>query len=493
MNGLEATSTDEHVYRFRSIENLIGERQELDKQQIYFASQDQLNDPLEGHINIYWQGDPILWRNLFENYLNCVLLAYNLWCLFNKQGGTLGWEHIAARDPHAVGILPEHHELEAAFFNDKHVDALVGRIIDSRRKIGRNELTAHLRTVHYFVVSTIHEIYRRRLPAAENFDEKRFISLRARETDRIKAASEVFDIVEATLADDTEKREAHYIDILSGYEEADLFNYYTDAIDLTDTNRAFIFNDFCQAYVRRLGTLMYPPWYAACFMEDCSAASMWAYYGQSHTGVCLRFKTERDANGTYMNLDTISSYNAEGKSRSMRPHHFQPVDYKAEHITLNFFESLGAAPIPVLNAQWFTNGNREISPFLLRTEEAREVWRKTYWERFGFITKTKTESWRAERERRLVYYSMIDDLGPGDRTLKYDFSSLEGIIFGVRTSTVEKIKIMRIIEKKCCESARSDFKFYQANFSSNQNEMVLSEIVSWPRATLLRGQANAGI
>jgi hypothetical protein len=35
-------------YRFRSVDALLGERAELDSQEIYFASPAELNDPMEG-------------------------------------------------------------------------------------------------------------------------------------------------------------------------------------------------------------------------------------------------------------------------------------------------------------------------------------------------------------------------------------------------------------------------------------------------------------
>ncbi|MFM0718244.1 DUF2971 domain-containing protein [Paraburkholderia strydomiana] len=480
----ERTALNSHFYRFRSIENLLGKRQELEKQQIYFASQEQLNDPLEGHINLFWQGDAIVWRNLFKNYLYCVLFTFNLWSAFSKSDKTIGWEHIPARDPLVAGKFPEHHELEAIFFNDPNVSTLVERISSSGRRIGRNELTAHLRAVHYFVVAAIHEMYRKTHTSSRDEASTQALNLDG-EINRIKSAIEIFDFAERTLLDDAEALEKHYINIVSGYEEVDLLNYYTKAINISDRNRIFIFNDFCQAYVRRLATLMYPPWYAACFMEDCSAASMWAYYGESHAGVCLKFKAEADVNGLYVNLNTITSYHNNGSSRSYRPHYFKPVSYQPIHATLNFFETLGAVPHPILNSQWYTNGKGEISPLLLRTEAERETWRKVYWDRFDTINKTKTETWKSEREHRLVYYSMIADLGFEDRTLKYDFSALEGIVFGVRTPTAKKIKIAKVIEQKCRENSRRDFKFYQASFSNNQNEMTFSEIRTLPRAFTL--------
>lgn len=62
----------EYLYRFRSAKSLL-ERKELENQEIYFPSLDQLNDPFEGFKNIFWSGDKIVLKNLLKNYLLCLL------------------------------------------------------------------------------------------------------------------------------------------------------------------------------------------------------------------------------------------------------------------------------------------------------------------------------------------------------------------------------------------------------------------------------------
>jgi hypothetical protein len=468
-----------YLYRFRTVENLLGKRQELQKQQIYFASPDQLNDPLEGHINLYWKGDAIIWKNFFRNYLACTLYAFALWAVHKREHG-ITWQDIPVQNPYLVTRSATHDELETKFFGNPTISTLLERIANTKRRIGRNEITAHLRCVHYFVVFTIFEIMRREheqtYPGQFN-DPTPGIEA---ELMRLRSAIEVFDIYEKTLAHSPGSIETEYANVLSKYQEVDLLNYYTEQIDFSDANRAFIFNDFCFAYVRRLGALMYPPWYAACFMESCEAPSMWAYYGDSHAGICLKFRTETDADGRFIKLNTITSYDMNGNRRTMRSHYFKPVVYRSDHATLNFFETLGAAPIPVLNSQWYTNENKEISSLLLRTEEERERWRNEYWKQFLISATTKTETWKPEQEQRLVYHSMIADLTPEDRTLNYDFSSLEAIIFGVKVTAADKLKVMRVIAEKCRDHSRNEFKFFQAQFTTNQNEITLSEMRALP-------------
>ena len=56
------------VYRFRSVDALIGSYKELYRQTIYLAKPEQLNDPAEDNVNVVWDGDEILWPNLVTYY-----------------------------------------------------------------------------------------------------------------------------------------------------------------------------------------------------------------------------------------------------------------------------------------------------------------------------------------------------------------------------------------------------------------------------------------
>ena len=62
-----------HLYRYRSVKQLLGEFQELEKQEIYFCPPRDLNDPMEGFMDLYWSGDEIVWRNLLKHYILCLL------------------------------------------------------------------------------------------------------------------------------------------------------------------------------------------------------------------------------------------------------------------------------------------------------------------------------------------------------------------------------------------------------------------------------------
>lgn len=61
------------LYRYRTIKTAL---LELENGTFYFAEPKELNDPIEGYVKIFWQGDKVAWQGLLKNFV-CSLL-YNL-------------------------------------------------------------------------------------------------------------------------------------------------------------------------------------------------------------------------------------------------------------------------------------------------------------------------------------------------------------------------------------------------------------------------------
>ncbi len=73
-------------YRFRSINNLLSEKyNELENQSIYFASTNQLNDPMEGFKDLVFNGDSITYKNLFKHYLMCLKRISSLYIIAGEE------------------------------------------------------------------------------------------------------------------------------------------------------------------------------------------------------------------------------------------------------------------------------------------------------------------------------------------------------------------------------------------------------------------------
>lgn len=461
------TSNAGYVYRFRNVTNLL-DRKELENSEIYFAAPEQLNDPLEGHINLYWQGDEVIWRNLFRHYLNCVLYALGLFADAEQRRETAEWKFLHVRDPLVNGIYPEHIELRERIFGHEVVGSYIERIARTPRRIGPYELHTHLEAIHPFVIYACYMWYGERADAETQAKVADFSRVVQRAVDRTRSSMQIMDQLDAACDNDFEKREEQYKLLMLAAEETSVLNYYQNTLDVENKNRAFIHNDFCRAYILNLRTLMYPRWFAACFMESCSGEAMWGYYGDSHAGVCLKYKTSLDSAGKAslrMNIPCgVSGVSSDDIIFSFVNLQFLPVTYEAAHLEQNFFDTLHAVTIPVLNHQWLYDGEGRRSKCGRQSTVDESDWRTAYWQDARYSTSTKTRAWRDEGESRLVYQSdgFNLDINTSLRAMKYDFSALDGVIFGIRTPARDKIKIIEIVERKCKEAGRTDFNFYQS-------------------------------
>jgi hypothetical protein len=81
---------------------------------------------------------------------------------------------------------------------------------------------------------------------------------------------------------------------------------------------------------------------------------------------------------------------------------------------------------------------------------------------------------RHEEEYRIILSSAgLNFQEVSSRKLKYKFSDLTGIIFGIKTSFEDKIKIMRVVDQKCRVESRTDFEFHQARYSHRNRKIEL--------------------
>ena len=77
----------------------------------------------------------------------------------------------------------------------------------------------------------------------------------------------------------------------------------------------------------------------------------------------------------------------------------------------------------------------------------------------------------------MVLHGLLDpSLNKRRRTLAYDFNSLKGIRFGMRTSDEAKLEVIEIIRRKCKESGRTEFQFLQAYYSPETGDIRSHEL-----------------
>jgi hypothetical protein len=442
-------------YRLRNLKSLF-EFKELENQEIYFASPEELNDPMEGFKNLIFNGDKIVWRNFFKHYLLCLERVSSLYILSGEEHHKITQDSIPVFNGFDDFPTPMYKELFEKISKDFFdiCGDFIDKIATRTTAIKRDELTALFGTIHWIAIEIIQK----------NYIENKFIEERDRPTRMnvklLDMSSNLIDMMEQNIEEMQEdKLNALFFIQKSMQDEIILKNNVNDGLVLKAPNRNFVLIDFTGNYLNSLEKLQYNKWYTACFMSKYNNSSLWGHYGDSHKGVCLIFESDENKNINFTNVNT-----GFGSSEKYKLD-FKQVQYKNEYPQIDFFRSIGRLPVGKIISTWYTSEDGLLSDIEREVFNDEAKWRKKYWNKFYENILTKTEDWSYENEHRLILFSVLnDEIDSKDRLLKYDFNNLKGLIFGIKTPIEEKLKIIDIIRAKCTEYNRDNFEFHQAYY-----------------------------
>lgn len=444
-------------YRFRTLDNLLGKRKELENQEIYFASPEQQNDPMEGYHDIYFQGDSVIWESFFKNYL---FLLDDVFIQIQTQKPRSQF-----KEPNHIGISYEWNKLPKLrqahlkniledFLSNNEIQDLISDLSMNHRQFSLPEIKLYLPSIHSFAINSLNNIYSKLgLPI---FKGKLNISNNLNK--------DFFLLRDQSENNNDEKLIFPYM--LSIIEQQRILYKLTNK-KLTAKSK-FLIEGFPNFYIKQLMPLLYQKWYSACFMnkESSTSSSVWGSYGSNHTGICLIFNSEMKNESLTLGLYTPKFSNESNTyEQRLTPQKFYCIEYGNEPNSFNLFTSLGRINPLDLDRNWLINFKGETSYLRSSVFQNYNVWHESYHDTFIKNITRKSKDWRYENEYRLILDEFCYDYSnPKDRTLKYEFSSLHGLIFGISTPEKDKIKIIKIIAQKCRENSRTDFNFYQAYF-----------------------------
>ena len=401
-------------FRFRSIDALLGKFQELEKQTIYFASPEELNDPMEGLRDIVWNGDKIIWTNFFKHYIFCLNRCY-LPLNITPNPGKLDvgdipilehWDQIATP---IEEILFD--DIWDRFCNLPHIPEIIEALSNTRRKIRYREI------VFYFTIiqtsALLGEIQK-------SYNDHKLIS-----------EDKVFRLE----SKDSESLTKHLLSLIKQFETVEdedvidaLFHFYDGeddnirrilsglAKDLT------VINDFPKVYVEQLDRLLWEKWYTACFTGSYHNSSVWAQYADGHKGACLIFEAVEEDGSKNLKLNW---------GKSLKPLAFREVNYTDGPGEIDFFRTICKAIGYPFRGFWYTDQDGRTSECAahIKSESDEAVLKELYWNDFYRDITFKTKDWEYEQEYRLILtYPDIFNNMKGIRKLTYDFNSLNGII-----------------------------------------------------------------
>ncbi|MHB8128944.1 MAG: DUF2971 domain-containing protein [Mobilitalea sp.] len=462
------------LYKFKSSRSILEQYHELENQTIHFSSRENLNDPLEGYINLFWQGDIIAWKGLFKNYVSCLESVFSMYRLDARK-----------QQLHTIPIflvesmLPTEsykkliNNITTEFINLSLVDSIISTLGKENFTVNRNDIRFFLSLIHVESLKIImkHHCLNGLMGELDCKD----INILPNHEDIEK----LLDAYTKTQNEETNIKDIIFKTINSMLEEITLDGKVLLDISSNDERRMdwyYILFEFPKAYLQQIENLIHPPCYMACFSKNFFNSSMWGNYADNHKGICLIFSTSDVNDDYFIQIERPHSLDNNGVHKSYNKAKLEKVLYGDEYSDINFFEMLGRLN-GIQMSYWFMDGNKK-SQVLDKIESGKDKWRQKYWEIFNKRYYTKTEEWSFEEEYRIrIESSIIESYELNEsRNLKYQFDSLEGIIFGIETSEIDKARILEIISEKCIESKRKDFKVYQAYFDEETKTIKSSEL-----------------
>ncbi|KTB77300.1 hypothetical protein AO070_17165 [Pseudomonas syringae pv. syringae PD2766] len=456
---------ERHLYRFRRADRLLGkdatESQaavpgELEKLEIYFAPPEQLNDPLEGYREIYWSGDRIAWINLFRHYL--LVLAYRSWQIDDVQlGVNLPKELPTWLYPSKLEdiCLAAFQEMDTLLREDEVFQGYAIAFAKDENKHYKPQLLHYLIGLHSRFLSIVLTVNERHKMTSVRQSEPPF-------RHDLDAEYHLRPIGEIERYGGVGQKFDTYRQVALSVSAFDIktFNLMPKEIPLRE-----LFELFAGQYLDGIEVLMHPRWYVACFMKECDNSAIWGSYGDNHKAICLKYRVSEQENDFSLEINRPVGTGSGGIEFGFQGMHFKEVFYNRDHSEIDFFRSLENVPNEALGGFWYNDGYDELSTtsewFKTDSSERRDE----HWKRFYFALTSKLPQWESEKEYRLVLNSCMDISEKKYRALGYRFSSLEGIIFGIKTPLEHKLKAIRIIKAHCENEGRENFNFYQAYYN----------------------------
>lgn len=514
---------------------------EISNGTIQFSKAELLNDPLEGFISFYWEGDRPAWEGFFRNFVDSLFVALNKTLLGSEEKID---RDVVLEDIHQYGYdifgNPRDIELDKkiekignAFLDNKSLWGLIDYLAEEKIQLSKSELSTLLymvlgiavvicvdniigiksesnkllsvveRPVSRFITTAksmknreerdkmVHKELRDKSGDLEDYyenilrnfyDDNECLSILKNNEEAQCMADIVPDKYKISKIEEEISKKIQFKDFIqegmSINERIKSYPRYEDAVNDEITKKlveitkekteyedkiirlAYMENwvkiktGFPGVYINNLIKRLHPLYYITCFSACETDSSMWGTYADSHKGICIEYTIDDGAKFPVHLADRTAN-------PSLPP---QSINYDGHQFEMNFFDSMGCFPEPVIN-NWLTGRNGKRSKhFNFKCENNNEEylkWHKQYWDIFNKAYTQKMNIWSHEKEYRILIpdemymFDNRDKIYPG-----YDTKALTGIIFGINTSIIDQLKVIDVVKKKF-GNADSEIKYYQ--------------------------------
>ena len=284
-------------FRFRSTDALLDKYQELENRTIYFASPEELNDPMEGFRDIVWRGDKIVWTNFFRHYVFCLHRSFFIRIIGDSE----------ALDADSIPILEcwdkPRFPKEQDLFNDiwnrfrdlPNIQEILDALANTKHKIRYREIICYFQLQNFVILDEIQKSYidHGLLSKSETLQPSDGLSV-------AELMKKLLDIIKLIEMVESEQKVRDLFQVFGEMHDNIVFTaqYNTHKISTrtSGNNNLLTMFDFPRVYMEQLEKLLWPRWYTACFTKSYHNSSVWAKYADDHKGVCLIFEAVKTDN-----------------------------------------------------------------------------------------------------------------------------------------------------------------------------------------------------
>lgn len=425
-----------NIYRFRSINQLIKYR-ELEDSYCFFSDVKNFNDPMEGHFELEWHGDSILWRNFFKHYVMC-LGDFYLQASFTKGNSKMSANFIDI-DIYEKSLLSSlYRDLLNTTMNRLLKNSKIRQVYEvfNSYRLDKNALLYYLEIIQPIILEEI----------MDQFEKARILP-----NPKINYPTDYSIIIpKYNKGTKISVLDEQRIELLSKRLE---FRYKLQDEEWLNLELFILFyTEYPNMYLNRLMDLVKPNVYMTCFSKIYSNSAMWGHYADNHKGVCLIFDETLNDSFKKCTSAVDGLFETQYSSNIECINFFLLIRYDDDHLDF-----------------WYKDSKTNKECFLYNMRINSE-WIKQYNDICKSLYTKKTEDWEYEQEvRGIIFDHNYEFTSEQTRKIFYEPNKLKGIIFGYNTSISDKLKVMEILRNKKSE-LDDNFKLYQAYFSKNNEE-----------------------
>ncbi|MFL9885010.1 DUF2971 domain-containing protein [Paraburkholderia agricolaris] len=454
------TTSQKRLYRFRPLQVLSTKSvvDEIRARELYLGTLEDNNDPMDGMLDAYWEGDNILWANLIRHYCFCLLNAASI---VSVAGDSIafGVNDITARatpdDWPDAPIRQLFQDFLAGVNADKKIAGLLP-LLTEKRRLAKDELRLLLGTYHPQFLSVLRDT----LSKNGRVEFLRGLNLKAPPIALapFEASVKQADTRLLSALAGAAEHASRQMQLITMYEHG----HHGLQQGTAKRNLLTLLSGFPALYLDACTKGIYDEYYIACFTERNDNESMWGHYASGHRGICLIFEFEEREGRVQMELEEQGHLD------------LYEVQYSPAPPQVNVFESLGYLPANALHRNWLSCGEQVSQQ--AHTYSSPD-YHSTYWQAFAQTVSHKFPEWEREREYRVVKSAWFSGRKPAsERLMHYREKHLKGVIFGMRTPVDQQLEIMAALDATLSDSQKKGFEFHSARYCSARKTLEVTRL-----------------